>query len=117
MVDTVKTIFKRASGLLGMNGLFRSESWPAGVLEHLEVKYHLKPEDMLRLGYLRRKISENRHSFYSLFIYDRLAARDRKLLIRDVGDIYNTPELLLYKGNIFGDGSVHLSRVKRYENN
>jgi hypothetical protein len=117
MVDTIKDIVKRASGVFGLINLFRSEYWPAGVLNQLEVKYHLRPEDMLRLGYLRRRMAGKRNSNYSLFIYDRLAANERRLSVRDVKDIYNSPALLLFRGSISGDGAVHLGRVNNYENN
>jgi len=117
MVDTIKDIVKRASGVFGLINSFRHEYWPAGVLNQLEVKYNLKPEHMLRLGYLRRRMPGIKSNYYSLFIYDRTAARDRRMSVRDIKDIYNSPELLLFRGSISGDGTVHLGRVNSYENN
>jgi hypothetical protein len=117
MVDTIKNIAKKASGVFNLVRLFGNEYWPAGVLNQLEVKYHLKPEHMLRLGYLRRRMAGRKNNYYSLFIYDRTAARDRRLSVRDIKDIYSSPDLLLFRGSISGDGSVHLGRVNNYENN
>ena len=85
-----------------------------GVLNQLEVKYHLRPEDMLRLGYLRRRMGK-RNRNYSLYIYDKLAASDRRLSVREIEDIYHSPDLLLYRGSITVDGAVHLGRVSSFE--
>ena len=116
MVDTIKDIVKRASRVFDLVNISGKQSWPTGVLNQLELKYHLKPEDMLRLGCLKRRMDGKKNRYYSLYIYDRLAAQDKRLSVRDVKDIYSSPDLLLYRGSMSGDGSVHIGRVNDTEN-
>lgn len=110
MVDTIINTVHKARTVLRSIGMPGKQDWPSGVLNQLEVKYHLKPEEMLRLGYIRRRFGR-RNRNYSLYIYDRFAASDRKLSVRDVNDIYHFPDLLLFKGSVTVDGAVHLDRV------
>ena len=117
MVAAVKEMVRKATGLFSRARRLHSVYWPAGVLSVLEVKFQLKPEDMLRLGYLQRRISQNENTYYTVFIYDRLAAFERKIAVKSFRDIYDYPELLLYKGNMFRDGTVYLGKVKHYETN
>jgi hypothetical protein len=90
-----------------------NQHWPAGVLNRLEVEYHLKPEDMLRLGHFRRRYSR-RNKNYFLYIYDKFAASDRNLSVKDVNDIYHFPDLILFKGSVTVDGVVHLDKVNDF---
>ncbi|MFC1899572.1 hypothetical protein ACFLXP_04495 [Chloroflexota bacterium] len=117
MVDAIKSIVKRVSGVFRAGNVFDGGYWPAGVLNQLETQYQLNPDDMLRLGCLRNRISGKKSSTYSLLIYDRLAAHNRQLSVRNVNDIYNTPSLLLYKGNMDENGSIHLVKVSKNESN
>jgi hypothetical protein len=87
--------------------------WPAGVLNQLEIEYHLKPEDMLRLGYFRRKFGRHNKN-YILYIYDKYTASDRKLSVKDVNDIHHSPDLLLFKGSVTVDGVIHLNKVNNF---
>ena len=90
-----------------------NQYWPAGVLNQLEVVYHLKPEDMLRLGYFRRKFGRHNKN-YTLYIYDKFAASDRKLSMKDINDIYHSPDLILFKGSVTVDGVIHLDKVNNF---
>jgi hypothetical protein len=116
MVNTLKGITKRVSRVFGSIGLNGGQHWPMGVLNQLEINYHLTPDDMLRLGFFRRKMGR-RNRNYSLYIYDKFTAFDRRLSVKDIEDIYQVPDLLLYKGSITVDGAVHLSRVDCYADN
>ncbi|MDP2729647.1 MAG: hypothetical protein Q8O55_04115 [Dehalococcoidales bacterium] len=117
MVYSIKDLLKKASSVFSLINLSADKAWPAGVLNQLEVEYHLKPEDMLRLGYLKYRMKGMRKGFYSLYIYDRLAARDRQRLVRDVKDINNSSDLLLFRGSVSGDGVIQLSWVNGSGNN
>ena len=111
MRNKSKTLLDKVSGVLRINNLFRNRHWPTRVLDTLEAKYHLCPEDMLRLWYIRRRVSNGKYHGDSLFIYDRLRAREKKISVRSSRDLYNNSDLLLFKGNIFGDGSIYVERV------
>jgi len=112
MRNKTKILFRKVSGLLKINNLFNDWHWPAYVLSTLEEKYHLTPKEMLRLYYIRRRISSGKYPVDSLFIYDWVRASEKKIAVRSIGDLYSNSDLLLFKGNIFGDGSVHLERVR-----
>ena len=45
--------------------------WPSNVLDALETKYHLLPEEMLRLWYVRERFADGKYGKESLLIYDR----------------------------------------------
>ena len=113
MVKTLRNVVKRTRQVLGDINLYGNKYWPAGVLNQLELQYHLKPEDMLRLGYFRRRFGR-RNKNYTLYIYDKLTASDRKLSVKDVNDIYHFPDLLLFKGSVTIDGTIHLDKVNDF---
>ena len=113
MVKSLKDAVKRTREVLRVMDFFGNQSWPAGVLNHLEVEYHLKPEDMLRLGYFRRNLDRHNKN-YILYIYDKFVASDRKLSMRDVNDLYHSPDLLLFKGSVTVDGTIHLDKVNHF---
>ncbi|MFC1948445.1 hypothetical protein ACFLXY_11070 [Chloroflexota bacterium] len=113
MVKTIKDVVQRTKKALKDMDFYGNQYWPAGVLNQLEVEYHLKPEDMLRLGYLRRKFGRNNKNF-TLYIYDRFTASDKKILVKDVNDIYDSPDLLLFKGSVTVDGAIHLDKVRNF---
>ena len=112
MRNKTKILFRKVSGLLKINNMFNDYHWPAYVLSTLEEKYHLTPKEMLRLYYIRRRISSGKYPVDSLFIYDWVRASEKKIAVRSIGDLYSNSDLLLFKGNIFGDGSVRLERVR-----
>jgi len=98
------TPFKRH---LGENG---GAHWPARVLDTLETKYQLLPKDMLRLGYLQRNISAGNLNTDYIYIYDRMRSQEQNTQISVYRDLSQNYRLLLFKGNVFPDGSVHLER-------
>ena len=113
MVKTLKNVVKRTRKVLGDMNLYGNQYWPAGVLNQLELQYHLKPEEMLRLGYFRQKFGRHNRN-YVLYIYDKFTASHRKLSIKDVNDIYHSPDLLLFKGSVTVDGAIHLDKVNDF---
>lgn len=112
MRNKSKILLRKVSSLLRINNIFEDGHWPAYVLNILETKYHLTPKEMLRLWYIRRRISNGKHPVDSLFIYDWVKASEKRISVRSRTDLYDNSDLLLFKGNIFGDGSVHLERVR-----
>jgi|GEM_PF-3412480 len=106
-----KILLRKFSGLLKINNLFDDRHWPAYVLTTLETKYQLSPREMLRLWYIRRRISNGKNPVDSLLIYDKVRASEKKISVRSSGDLYGNADLLLFKGRIFGDGSVQLEKV------
>lgn len=112
MNKTYKTLLTKAFTLsksyTGENG---DKHWPAKVLDILEVKYHLLPKDILRLWYVQRRISAGTLNIDSIYIYDRAMSREQNIPISDYRDLSKNYKLLLFKGNIFQDGSVHLEKA------
>ena len=113
MVKTLKEVVQKTRKVLSDRSFSRNRYWPAGVLNQLEVEYHLKPDDMLRLGYLRLKFGRHNKNTI-LYIYDKAAASDRKLSVKDVNDIFQFPDLLLFKGSLTVDGVIHLDKVNDF---
>ncbi|UCG10410.1 MAG: hypothetical protein JSW30_00690 [Dehalococcoidia bacterium] len=99
------TPFKRH---LGEND---GKHWPARVLDTLETKYHLLPKDMRRLWYLQRRISAGNSKTDYIYIYDRMRSQEQNTPISAYRDLSQNHRLLLFKGNVFPNGSVHLERL------
>ena len=117
MKNTLRNRLGKISGLFGGNGFFHHRRWPIRVLDTLESKYHLRPEDMLRLWYVRRKIASGKYRQDSIFIFDWVRARERNISIRKEKDLYNNSDLILFKGNVFRDGTVHVRNVGNFYHN
>ena len=111
MNNKSETMLKKVASLLKMSRAVGSRRWPAYVLSTLESKYQLSPKEMLRLWYIRQRVSNGKHPVDSLLIYDWAKANEKRIPVKSVRDLYNNSELLLFKGNIFGDGSIRLERV------
>jgi len=107
-----KVLLSKVSGLLKTNNLFHSRHWPAHVLDTLEANYHLSPKDMLQLWYIRCRVSNGKNPIDLLLIYDWARACEKRISVRSSEDLYSNSDLLLFKGKIFGDGSIHLERLK-----
>ena len=114
MVNKFKTELTRVSAQLYRLVLRNGDKhWPANVLNILETKYHLRPKELLRLWYIRRRILSNEVRQDSIFIYDWAKAHDQKISIRRFNDLYKYPELLLYKGHIASDGEVKIEEISK----
>ena len=111
MWNKSKILLIKVSNLLKIYNSFDDGHWPTNVLDTLETKYQLSPQEMLRLWYMRRRISNGKHPVDSLLIYDWIKSNEKRISVRSSGDLYSDSDLLLFKGNIFGDGSVHLEKV------
>jgi hypothetical protein len=98
--------------LKGLRGERKCKHWPTRVLDILETKYHLLPKDLLRLGYIRRRLSAGKFSMDYIYIYDRTTSWEKNLSISSYQDISKNNRLLLFKGNIYPDGSVRLEKVR-----
>jgi len=103
---------KVSAQLYRLVGRRDDKQWPVNVLDILERKYHLLPGDLLRLWYIRRKIISKKVNTYSIFIYDWKKAYDLNLSIKKYNDLYKHPDLLLYKGYIFGNGEVNIEPIR-----
>lgn len=114
MVNKFKTELTRVSAQLYSLVLRNGDRhWPANVLDILETKYHLRPKELLRLWYVRRRMLSNQVRQDSILIYDRAKAHDQKISIRRFGDLYKYPELLLYKGYIASNGEVKIEEISK----
>ena len=96
---------------------YGNSHWPSHVLDALETRYHLRPEEMLRLWYVRERVAGGKYGKESLLIYDRIQALEKKVPIKTSSDLHANSDLLLFTGNLFWDGSVILEKVSRSQNN
>jgi hypothetical protein len=110
MWNKSKTMLRKVSNLLKTNNSFDGQ-WPANVLDTLETKYRLSPEEMLRLWYIRRRISRGKYPVDSIFIYDWIKASEKKISVRSDRDLYSNLDIFLFKGKTYGDSSVRLEQV------
>jgi len=94
-----------------LNNLFRSRRWPAHILDTLEANYHLSPKDMSQLWYIRRKVAKGKYPIDVLLIYDWARACEKRISVRNSRDLHINSDLLRFKGNIFGNGSIHVERL------
>ena len=112
MDRTYKTLLTKAfiplKSYLGENG---DKHWPVKVLDALETKYHLLPKDLLQLWYIQRRISAGKLNMDCIYIYDRARSQEQNIPISNYHDLSKNYELILFKGNIFQDGSVYLEKV------
>jgi hypothetical protein len=109
--------FTKAFGFLRTSLLSNRSHWPSHVLNTLEVKYHLRPEEMLRMWFVRERVGNGKYCRDSLLIYDREKALDRNISIGNSSDLYVNSDLLLFNGSILWDGSVYLKTANNTENN
>jgi len=114
MVNKLKTELNRVSAQLYRIVLRNGDRhWPANVFNILETKYHLRPKELLRLWYVRRRMLSKKMRQDSIFIYDRVKASDQKISIRRFSDLHKYPELLLYKGHITSNGDVKIEAISK----
>ncbi len=111
MQNKSKIMLRKLSNLLKIHDSFNDRHWPANVLDTLETKYQLSPQEMLRLWYMRCRISNGKHPVDSLLIYDRVGASEKRISVRNSWDLHINSDLLRFKGNIFGNGSIQVERL------
>jgi len=107
----------RAFGTLKRATFPRKNRWPSRVLETLESTYHLRPYEMLRLWFVEENLARGKYRNSSLLIYDREKAREKNIVVRDSSDLNANSDLLVFRGNRFGDGTVKLRKVNNIGNN
>ncbi len=114
MVNKFKMELTRFSAQLNRLVLRNGDKyWPENVLNILETRYHLRPKELLRLWYVRRRMLSNKTRQDSIFIFDRAKARDQKISIRRFDDLHKYPELMLYKGYIASNGDVKIEEINK----
>jgi len=113
MAKTYKTlltkVFTPLKRYIGENG---DKHWPAKVLDILETKYHLLPKDLLRMWYVKRRIPAGKLNMDYIYIYDWVTSQEQDIPISNYHDLSKNDKLILFKGNIFQDGSVYLEKVR-----
>ncbi len=102
----------KVSWFFRVNSIFRNTHWPVRVLDILESKYHLRPEDMLRLGYIRKRMARGKLNQDFIYIFDSVEARERNVSVRKAKDLYNNSDLIIFRGNLFRDGTVHVRNIR-----
>ncbi len=107
-----KLLLNLVKSLKGVGEGRDSRRWPSRVLDVLEARYHLQPGDLLRLGYVRCRLSAGGFPVDCIYIYDRAASREQNLAVSSYRDLSRNRGLLLFKGSIQPDGSVCLEKVR-----
>jgi len=113
MDNIYKTLLTKAftplKRYMGENG---DKHWPAKVLDILETKYHLLPKDLLRMWYVKCTIPAGKLNMDYIYIYDCVMSQGQNIPINNYHDLSKNYKLILFKGNIFLDGSVYLEKVR-----
>ena len=86
--------------------------WPEHVLDYLERNFHLLPQDLADLRYVRRRGSFGELPTYYIRIYDWARACEHGVAVNRYHDLDSHPTLVLFKGNLFENGTVQLTRVQ-----
>lgn len=102
----------KVSRFFRLKMIFHNTHWPVRVLDILESKYHLRPEEMLRLGCIRQRAARRKLNQDFIYIFDSVKARERNVSIRKATDLYNNSDLILFRGNLFRDGTVHVRNIR-----
>ena len=89
-----------------------SLQWPENVLAYLEKKFWLLPRDMVALRCVRRRGSFGGLPANFIRICDQAMACEQGIIIKGYRDLDKHPDLVLFEGHIFQDGTVHLRRRK-----
>lgn len=100
--------FKPLKRFLGENS---DKRWPPKVLDILETEYQLLPKDLLRLWYVQCRIRIDKFNIDRIYIYDWLTSQEQNIPINNYHDLSKDYKLLLFKGNVFQDGSVYFEKV------
>lgn len=88
----------------GKNGKGRLS---AKLLDYLERKYQLRPQDMLNLKVVYSGGHLGNLPAYLVRIYDRRASTN---FVKTYHDLDNYPQLILYYGHILKDGFVYIAK-------
>ena len=112
----MKTLFEllltKAAGLgTGSVASNNHVQWPEHVLDYLERNFHLLPQDLAGLRYVRRRGSFGKLPTYYIRIYDWARACKDGIVVDRYHDLDNYPKLVLFQGNIFENGAVQFTRV------
>ncbi|UCB43239.1 MAG: hypothetical protein JSV77_00915 [Dehalococcoidales bacterium] len=86
--------------------------WPGNVVEYLEDKLDVSPEDMVSLQCVTISGSFGGYNVSIIRIFDRIEAARRELTVRSYHDLDEYPELIVFEGYVFKNGPVHLYKKK-----
>ena len=83
---------------------------PVKLLEYLENKYLLCPQDMLRLRVVKSNGSLGSLAACFIRIYDQETAVRNGIYIRTYSDLDKRPNIILYNGYILEDNFVYITK-------
>jgi hypothetical protein len=110
MVDLLKALLNRTTtSVKGMNGHRRL---PGRVLDYLERKFQLHPQDMLTLRAVKRRGLLGNLPATFIRIYDQALLERNGISIKSFRDLDRHAAVLLYHGYILDNNMVHLTRGK-----
>lgn len=108
MVDLLKALLNRTTASVkGMNGHRRL---PGRVLDYLERKFRLHPQDMVTLRAVKRRGFLGALPATFIRIYDQALSERKGINIKSFGDLDRHMAVLLYHGYILDNDMVHLTR-------
>lgn len=79
----------------------------AKLLDYLEIKYQLRPQDMSNLRAVYRGGHLGNLSLYLIRIYDQGKSPN---FIKTYNDLDNYPNFILYAGHILDDGFTYITK-------
>ena len=80
------------------------------LLDYLESKYQLLPQDMLSLRTVNSKGSLGNLTAYFIRVYDQETASRNGIYIKTYYDLDKRPNLILYKGYILENDFVYITK-------
>ena len=86
--------------------------WPKNVLAYLEKEFHLLPKDMAALRCVGHRGSLGGLSAIFVRVFAPEMAYEQGIIVNGYRDLDNHPELVLFQGHVFDDGTVRLRKKK-----
>ena len=90
--------------------------WPKNMLPYLEKNFRLHPKEMALLQCVQHPGSLRGLPISFVRLYDRMAAQQQRIVIRNYGDLDSNPDLIQFEGHIFQDGKVYLRKKQVHVN-
>ena len=103
-------LHKNTSPISGKKEKNNSGRLPVKLLEHLESKYLLCPQEMLRLRVVRRKGLLGNRAAWFIRIYDHETSVRNGVFIRTYQDLDKQPDIIQFEGYILENNFVYITK-------
>jgi len=104
------SLHKNTRPVSRMNGKNGNGKLSAKLLDYLESKYQLLPQDMLSLRVVKSKGSLVNQTAYYIRVYDQDKSARNGAYIKTYNDLDRRPNLILYNGYILENDFVYITK-------